>query len=330
MLLIRVDRLGDLVVSTPAIAALRTRLPGARITLLASTRNAVIADWVPGVDEVLVFDRRRPGSWPGLLRALRARRYDLAFDLNAAFSNTAFLLARASGARRTATYDHPRSGRWFDILFPVDPSGHQLRIHQRVGEALGVDAPDRPVLNVPPGLPERAAAFLERHGVGEADPVVVLNPNLTRPYYRWPLERFAALGDRAAAAGARVVVSCAGAAERERAEAVAAAMSAPAAVLPGDWPLRDFTRFLRRAGAFVSAMTGPVHLCEALGVPVVGLTTPRQAPRWAPLGDRHRAVVSPTAEVADIALEPAWAALEEVLRSSRGPRAPCGKPAPGS
>lgn len=316
VLLIRVDRLGDLVVSTPAAAAVRARFPGARITLLASTRNAAVADWVPGVDEVLVFDRKRPAGWAGLQRALRARRFDLAFDLNAAFSNTALLLARASGARRAATYDDPRARAWFDVLFPADPSEHQVRIHRGVGAALGVEAPDRPVLDVPPGLPERAVAFLGRHGIGEEDPVVVLNPNLTRPYYRWPLDRFAALGDRAAAAGARVVVSCAGAVERERAEAVAAAMRAPAAVLPGDWPLRDFARFLRRARAFVSAMTGPVHLCEALDVPVVGLTTPKQAPRWAPLGAQHRAVVSATDEAAGIPVDAAWNALDEVLRSA--------------
>lgn len=331
ILLVRVDRLGDLVVSTPAVAAFRARFPTARITLLVSPRGAPVAGWVPGVDEVLVFDRKDPGSWPGLWRRLRRQRFDLAFDLNTAFSNTALLLARLSGARRAGTYDDPRSRAWYDVLFPVDVEGHQLRTHRGVGAILGVAAPQLPVLDIPAGVPEIARQFLGRHGIGDQDRVVVLNPNLTREYYRWPLERFAALGDRAAAAGARVLVSCAGAGERERAEAVARAMREPAAVLPGDWPLRDYARFLRRVSAFVSAMTGPVHLCEALRVPVVGLSTPRQAPGWRPLGEEHRIVVSPTAEVAGIGVEAAWKELRSVLDGCAGPGTaiPGAEPQPG-
>src|SRR5690606_24226233 len=82
ILFLRLDRLGDLLVSTPTIAAARSRFPDARITLLVSARSVQIASWVPGVDEVLLFDRKRPGTWPALLRALRSRRFDLAFDLN--------------------------------------------------------------------------------------------------------------------------------------------------------------------------------------------------------------------------------------------------------
>src|SRR5690606_18887719 len=313
ILFLRLDRPGDLLVSTPTIAAVRSRFPDARITLLVSPRSVQIAPWVPGVDEVLLFDRKRPTAWPALLRALRSRRFDLAFDLNAAFSSTATLVARFSGARRTATFDHPRSRGWFDYLFPVDGEGHQVRTHAGVGTVLGVPAPDRPVLDVPDGLPEVARRFLEDHGIGPNDPVVVLNPNLTRERYRWPLDRFAALGDRAAEAGARVVVSCAGAAEHERALEVARLMTAPAAVLPGDWPLPDFVRFLRRVSAFVSTMTGPVHVCEALGVPVVGLCGRRQARGWRPLGAEHRVVVSETDTVVDIPLEAVWAALESLL-----------------
>jgi len=313
ILFLRLDRLGDLLVSTPTIAAVRSRFPDARITLLVSPRSVQIAPWVPGVDEVLLFDRKRPTAWPALLRALRSRRFDLAFDLNAAFSSTATLVARFSGARRTATFDHPRSRGWFDYLFPVDGEGHQVRTHAGVGTVLGVPAPDRPVLDVPDGLPEIARRFLDDHGIGPNDPVVVLNPNLTRERYRWPLDRFAALGDRAAEAGARVVVSCAGAAEHERALEVARLMTAPAAVLPGDWPLPDFVRFLRRVSVFVSTMTGPVHVCEALGVPVVGLCGRRQARGWRPLGAEHRVVVSETDTVVDIPLEAVWAALESLL-----------------
>ncbi|HEX6939045.1 MAG TPA: glycosyltransferase family 9 protein [Longimicrobiales bacterium] len=322
VLLVRIDRLGDLLVSTPAIAAVRARFPAARLTLLVSPRTVRIAGWVPGVDEVLVFDRKRPASWPALLRALRARKFALAFDLNAAFSSTAMLLARLSGARCTATYDDPGARGWFDALFPVDPEGHQVRTHAGVGAVLGVAAPDRPVLDVPGGVPEIARRFLEVHGIGADEPVVVLNPNLTRERYRWPIERFAALGDRAAAAGARVIVSCAGAAERERALAVARQMEAPAAVLPGDWPLPDYVRFLRRASAFVSTMTGPAHVCEALGVPVVALCTPKQARGWRPLGAEHRVVVSTTDDATGIALEPVWAALEPLVRPAPAGRLP--------
>lgn len=316
ILFLRLDRLGDLLVSTPTIVAMRARFPDARITLLVSPRTVRIASWVPGVDEVLVFDRKRPTTWPTLLRALRSRRFDLAFDLNAAFSTTATLVARLSGARRTATFADPRARGWFDYLFPVDAEGHQVRTHAGVGAVLGVAAPDRPVLDVPEGIPEIAARFFDVHGIGPDDPLVVLNPNLTRERYRWPLDRFAALGDRAAEAGARIIVSCAGAGERERALEVARLMTAPAAVLPGDWPLPDYVRFLRRVSAFVSTMTGPVHVCEALGVPVVALCAPKQVPGWRPLGAEHRVVVSETDAVAGIPVDAAWAALANLLAST--------------
>src|SRR5690606_24056854 len=93
ILFLRLDRLGDLLVSTPTIAAVRSRFPDARITLLVSPRSVQIAPWVPGVGEVLRFDRERPTAWPALLRALRSRRFDLAFDLSAAFASAPTLVA---------------------------------------------------------------------------------------------------------------------------------------------------------------------------------------------------------------------------------------------
>lgn len=314
ILLLRIDRLGDLVVSTPAIAAFRARFPEARLTILASPKNAAAARWIPGIDEVEVFDKTRPMTWPGLLRSLRRRRYDLAVDLNTSFSTTALFLARLSGAERAATYDSPKSRPWYDVHFPVDPEGHQVRTHRGLGAVLGVVAPELPVLDLPDGLPESVVRFFGEHDVVEGDRIVVLNPNLTRDAYRWPLEHFAALGDRAAAAGARVVVSCAGAAERERAVAVARLMERPAAVLPGDWPLADYIRFLRRVTVFVSTMTGPVHLCEVLRTPVLALVTPKQARGWRPLGPEHRIVCSATGEVAAIGVDAVWNELYALLR----------------
>jgi len=325
ILLLRLDKLGDLIVSTPAIAAFRSRFPEARITLLCTPGNVAATRWVRGLDEVLVFDKKRRSTWPALLRDLRRRHYDLAFDLNTAFSSTALWVSRLAGARRAASFTDPLSDLWFDTLFPTDAEGHQVRANRGIGPVLGVAAPQLPELDVPPGLTERGERFLQEHGIA-GEPVVMLNPNVTRTHWQWPLDRFAAIGDRAAGAGARVVIGCAGGAERERAVRVGELMREPAAILPGDWPLEDYARFLRRVAAFVSTNTGTLHLCEALRVPLVVVCTPVQYRGWRPLGAEHRIVVSPTSSVEAIPIEPVWASLSGILTGI--PAIDAGRPYP--
>jgi ADP-heptose:LPS heptosyltransferase len=127
--------------------------------------------------------------------------------------------------------------------------------------------PSRPELAVTDA--DRLEAALAVPPVAD-EPLAVLQPGSTDPRRCWPLERFAALGDRLAQAGMRVAVN-GSAGEAALVDAVVGSMRQPAVALAGKLGLGGLCGLLERAALAVSNDTGPLHLALALGVPSVGI-----------------------------------------------------------
>ncbi|HLZ36869.1 MAG TPA: glycosyltransferase family 9 protein [Mycobacteriales bacterium] len=349
---LRANGIGDLVFVLPALEALRAAYRTARVTYLGGPMHAeLLPGRVATVDEVVVVPPSQGVWWPSgsvedeatlaaFFAEQRGRGYDVAVQLHGggAFSNP-FL--RRLGARVTVGLrapDAPPLDRTIDYVY------YQTEI-LRYLEVVGLLG--APPVTVEPRLtlrPEdRAAAARAAPSGADEGPLVVVNPGATDPRRRWPPERFAAVADVLAADGASVVV-VGDAGDRPLADAILAAMRAPARSLAGALPLGPLCALLARAALVVSNDTGPLHLARAVRTPTVGIYWIGNMINggWTTT-DRHRAAISWTVAcpqcgthvargscthrpsyVADVPVEEVVPLARDLLR---GPRSQAAEPA---
>jgi len=297
VLVVRLSALGDVLFALPAVQALAASGRVGHLAWLVEDKAAPLLAGVPGLDEVIVFPRRRPLRWPGHALALRRRRDDLVLDLQVNLKSRAQLLLLS--APRKLGFDAPlaREGaeRGLTERFtPPASARHRVATHLALVAHLGVPVPEpvpRPGLAVAPAAATQVEGLLSALPGG--GPLVVLHPGTSAfgRLKRWAPERFARLGERLVAeCGARLVVT-GGPGEGPLVDAVRTALSAPSlAAPPGGLEL--LTALLHRADLVVAADSLPLHLANALGTPVVGLYGPKQPAVTGPFFDRSRVVRS--------------------------------------
>jgi len=288
LLVIAPNWVGDAVLATPSLRAIRAGSAGARITVLARPAIAEVLSGLWFFDELLVYPTKPGGRRAGIVavaKMLAARGFDTAVLFpNSLRSAVICWLARIPGrvgyardgrslllTRRVAV---PRAGGGFLVE-------SMLAYYARLAEALGcpvvdhrlelaVTADDAAAVD---GLLAGGPAPESEQTSGRAGPLIVLNPGgAFGPSKYWPAERFGQLADRLVARfGGRVVISGAPT-EKAIVDRVAAAMTRRAIRLT-DSPIRvsAVRELVRRADLLVTNDTGPRHFAIAFGTPVVTL-----------------------------------------------------------
>jgi heptosyltransferase-2 len=286
--------LGDAVMTTPALAAVREGFPDARIVLLARPLVAELFRHHPDVDEVMVYEL--PGRHEGALGRLRLggelrrRRFDGALLLQNAFD--AALIAFLGRIPERAGY--PTDGRRILLTLPVPLTPgilerHEVEYYLCLLDGLGIPRPVPAVLKLAVTEKEREAMAerLASLGIDRGAPIVAINPGATYgSAKRWYPERFAAVADSLAEEwGARVVV-LGSAAEAPLAGEIEAAARRGVANMAGKTTVREMMAFLSLSSFLVTNDSGPMHIGAALGVPLVAIFGPtdwRRTSPWTPL-----------------------------------------------
>jgi heptosyltransferase-2 len=293
-----VNWLGDAVMTTPALAALRAACPGARITLLAKPLVGELFLGHPDVDEVMVYDRDGGHrGFKGKLRVaseLRARRFDAAILLQNAFD--AALIAFLSGIPRRAGY--ATDGRRLLLTNPVSVTRETMALHETeyylaLLSALGVPRPEKPALRLLVTEEERSAiaSRLASEGVKPGTPLVGINPGATfGSAKRWFPERFAEVADALSAEWGASVVLLGSPKESPLSDAIGAAMKRKPVKLTGRTTVREMMALLARCSFLVTNDSGPMHIAAALGTPLTAIFGPTEWRRTSPLTDRARLV----------------------------------------
>ncbi len=280
-LLVRLGSLGDVIHAIPAMAALRSRHPAARIDWLIDPRYTPILQLVEGLNEAIPINPRGD-VWTLLrtIRQLRRTRYDAVVDLQGLLKSA--VIARLAGARRVIGLprEHLREpmARFFYSDMP-DPGRDPHVIHKNLMlmRALGVD--DLQVA-FPLKMPRTVTGDTVAAGFGP-EGYAVINPGAAWPNKRWPPQRFGALAaEIRERIGVRSLVLW-GPGEEGIASLVVGA-SRGAAELGPRTTITDLFAIVRRAKLMVSGDTGPLHIAAAVGTPVVALFGPTFAERNGP------------------------------------------------
>jgi ADP-heptose:LPS heptosyltransferase len=292
IVVVRTDRLGDVILTLPAVDALRRAYPDARLALMVAPAVAPLGRLVGGLDAVLEADERP---------AVTGRRLaEFGCDLVVCVSRdarSAWAAFRAGIRHRVGT-----GRRWFSCLFHrrvaesrrgglYHECEYALSFAHRAGASPG---PVRFDLRLPPSTLDAVDGWLAERGVGGR--FVVVHPGSGGSCPRWPKESFAELVARLAQAGVDCVVSLGpgetftggvGTGSRTRS-------------VPFDGQIPELAALLARASLVVGNSSGPVHLAAALGRPVLALHAPWTScgpSRWGPYDPRGWAIVAPAGAV---------------------------------
>ncbi|MFA6003201.1 MAG: glycosyltransferase family 9 protein [Elusimicrobiota bacterium] len=292
-------RLGDLIIATPMLRALRARYPGARLRLMVSAPIRDAARLMPGADEILaVHPYYRPDRNLRCAAALIAQPCDLLVDLNPSFSRTSSALAWLARARVKAAFAKGRLDRLYDHCAAKPAAGeHMLDRYARLAALLGAPYEPRLELRLAPEHLAAAAALLpDRTGIRPAGTGYKLRigihaGNFKKFDNRWPEDKFAALTDRLLDEPDLEVFHLAGPGERPRVQAIVSRLKRPVPIL-GPAPVGVTAALLQRLDLLVCNITGTTHLAAALGVPTFGLYAGYTDAVWRPRGPRHNGAVA--------------------------------------
>lgn len=296
LLVVRPDNIGDVLMSSPAIRALK-RSFGCKITLLTSEAGAMAAALLPEVDETLVANfpwakhvsSISPAYLNGLISRLRTAAFDgcVVFSVYSQNPLPTVMLAWEAGIPRRLAYcrENPYEllTHWVPDAEPYSHIRHQVVRDLDLVEHIGAYAnDDRITLTISSSAEIQAMEKLRGLGVDVARPFVIFHAGVSEPKRAFPLERWIALARRFLATHpSQQVLFTGNAVDRPLTDRLCAACGTGAFSVGGLLSITEFAAVIRQAALVVSVNTATIHLASALGRPLVvlyALTNPQHTP----------------------------------------------------
>jgi heptosyltransferase-1 len=297
ILLLRLERIGDLLMTLPAIADVRAAAPGAHIDLVVGSWNADVARAIEPVARVQTLDAgwlARDGEGQSLGSLVRAARqwtptkYDLAINFEPDIRSN--ILVAASGAGWTAGYRSGGGGALLDVARDYDARAHSTENARRlVAAALGTQQrlEHPPALVVPTSAHENASRLLSPSD----RPLIGLHAGGGRAIKQWDPERFAEVARRLVTTIEATIVLTGSAADRPWVDRVKHHLPPERVVdVSGRVDLLTLAAILERLDLLITGDTGPMHLAVAVETPVVAVFGPSDPARYGPRGPYDRVV----------------------------------------
>ncbi len=349
LLVLQLNRIGDLVLTTPALNALREIWPLSHITIALSEACQELVPALPKIDSVLIFNRKLRLN-RRLFSQLLTGQFDVCLDFTG--TDRSALLSLASRARKRVAFSSARKGPIRALIYqqfvqvPVNPAHEIDRMFQLI-RPLGVPPPLadlHPILNVPPIARQRIARLLRECGVPGDFALIQPGSAATEKY--WLPERWAEviLALQHKHQLPCVLTGGPDPFEQDHLRAIQTALAVlgsgplplPLVTLAGQLDLALLTALVERSRLIVSCDTAVVHMASAFRRPQVTLFGPTNPFQWRPRHDQSRVVSaalqggvltcfdpnSPSAPMSAITTSAALAACAELLSATAAPTTP--------
>lgn len=332
VIFIRVDNIGDLVCTTPAIRALRAQYPLARIGALVNSYNAEVIRDNPDINAIYVYEKWKHAGGKGRMRVwldnlkeirrIRRADYDVAIGCSYAGSARLARYTWSTGAAVRIGVTPKKGAGVFYTRAVSEPAApiHEVEAVMRLVEPLGVTG-------TPPGLVLRPNAtevaevrrILDNMGVNGAEQLIAFHISSRRPQNKWPRERFRELGDMIATPGRRILLLWSPGAPDNPLH--------PGDDLDAEWlsaalQARPVVYRTERLGALIAALSvadgvvccdgGAMHIAAGLGKPIVTVWGSTDERRWSPWGVPHVIIKKGASATATSAIE-VFTAFETLL-----------------
>lgn len=286
VLVIRLRSIGDTVLTTPSLIALRRFLPAAQIDILLEDWVAPVLEQFPHVDNVITLERGSTAARIQVAREIRATRYDVVYNLHG--GTTATLLTRATGAKHRVGFSHYQYSRLHNHLAPSPllvwgvTKAHSVEQQLALLGWTGVPVSDKPAtqLTVTEAASTKISERLKAAGIDEATAFAMIHPAAAFATKQWAAENFARVVEELARRG---IVSVALGSARE-AGVVAALEKETTATVVGltDLSLPEVAALAARARLFVGNDSGIAHIAAAVKAPAVVIFGSSNVAHWRP------------------------------------------------
>ena len=295
LLVIRLRSIGDAVLTTPSLFALRRFLPQVEIHILLEDWVAPLLNGSPLVDRVISIPRHGNSARARVARELHRISYDVVYNLHG--GTTATFLARASGATHRVGFCHYQYARLHNHVAPSPqqiwsrPTLHSAEQQLALIGWTGVPVTDRPAtrLSVTEKAAQSISARLAANGIQDGQPLALFHPAAAFETKRWPAENFARIADEVAARGLLPVV-IASAKEKHVLDTVVA-HSATRVVAFDDLPLPEVSALAAQARLFIGNDSGIAHIAAAVNTPCVVIFGSSNVAHWRPWTTNRNEVV---------------------------------------
>jgi lipopolysaccharide heptosyltransferase III len=287
VLVVRLRSIGDTVLATPSLYALKRFLPRARLDILLEDWVAPVLAGFEYVDNIITLKRGSTMARARVARQIRAARYDVAYNLHG--GTTATLLTRASGAKHRVGYSGYQYARLHNCLAPSSSilwgrdKTHSVEQQLALLGWTGVPVTDRPAtrLAVTSQAAASVTARLRAAGLHETKgPLAVIHPAAAFDTKQWATERFARVAESLASRGL-ATVAITSPTEAHVADRLKQLTTTPVVGL-SDLSLPEVTALLSQARLFVGNDSGIAHMAAAVGAPSVVIFGSSNTAHWQP------------------------------------------------
>ena len=291
ILIIRLAPLGETVLTTPVIRALRQHFRDAYIAYMVAPTREDLVSANPHLDEVITYQ----ASIPRLIHQLVQRKFQMAIVLQPTF-RLVFHTFLARIPFRVGFETNTGRKKLLSLAVPNNTAQHETQRYLDVVRAMGIDGTDdEPEVFIDSASSAWVSNFLENQRLNDNKPIIGLNPGAATAYRRWHAANFAVLGDRLHEVyGAQIIITT-GPREGELAAQVAGQMTCSPVIVKQVTPMQ-LGALLQRCNLYISNDTGPMHLSTAVKTPTVALFGASNLIQWAPPWDRHAVVARKACE----------------------------------
>lgn len=285
ILLLQLKRIGDLILTTPVIEALRENFPEAKVTLIVARESAPLLPAIAGVDRTFVIQRKLSDA--KIFLAVWREKFDYCIDFTG--NDRSALLASLSRAKTRITSEWTRSQSTFrgsaynEFVADRVSELHTVDFHFLLAEPLGIgDGSTATRLPLPGAARETAEEIRRAHKID--NPFVIFHPGSARIEKFWDAQRWAEVIDyaRLVLKFTPVLTSGSSALEQKHIADIKSKLAQPVVDLSGRIDLLVLTALIEQARMIVTVDTATMHLAAAMGTPQVVLFGPTNPFHWRP------------------------------------------------
>ena len=279
VLVIRPDRLGDVVLSTPVFETLKKAFPHLHISALVDNAQAGLLADNPNIDRVLAYDPKQPLN---VFRQLRDNYFDLTLTLNKKFSATATFFSLSSDAKIRVGYNHKENAWAHNIRVPVEePTRHETENNLELLRALGIqEIQSQPRLYFSNDETQKISDIMQQFRTSQNPPIVLVKSGTRVAKWGWPWEKFKTVIEQLLETTQVWMVN--GPGEEAELQTAIASMQKKPQLLPL-LSAKELALLIQECDVLLCNHTGIMHLASAVNKPVCVIFKHGEIRRWGPL-----------------------------------------------
>ncbi|MEW6088473.1 MAG: glycosyltransferase family 9 protein [bacterium] len=298
ILLIHLRRIGDILLCTPSIKAVREYYKDAEITFLTEGPFYEVLSGNPFLDNIILLEEDEKKDFKKYVKFLK-KIHDNMFDLTIDFYGNprSSLIAFISGAKHRVGFDYPLRQYFYNIRVPLNANErYVVQVKFDLLRQIGIEPVSEKLdIFIPQEAKNKVECFLKEKGInssrgaaGRIDGLIAFSPTSRRKKRRWFPEKFAELGDRLINSDKKVIFIL-GPGEEDYVNSIVNMMKTKP-VISFKSSIKESAAILERCRLLVTNFNGSKHIAQAVGTPTIGLCEPSEAPVWNPVSESHKAI----------------------------------------